>query len=155
MDAQRIHVSTFLNAQYEVELEDLQQTILHIAEQEDEDLNRIKEESRRRRQAILEKYKAQQSQQKHELKSEETSEERSKQPSKSFGEAYSSSNESVDMILDDTSFSLDMSPEQNKPPERFLVLQHWERGKGSDDMFCDDFCGGSPAGVRNQVILIL
>lgn len=40
------------------------------AEQEEEDINRIKEESRRRRQAILEKYKAQQSQ-KDELKSEE------------------------------------------------------------------------------------
>lgn len=35
-------------------------------DQEDEDINRIKEESRRRRQAILEKYKTQQLQQQHE-----------------------------------------------------------------------------------------
>lgn len=45
----------------EVEQEDYQEKIvLQLAEQEEEDLNKIKEESRRRRQAILEKYKAQQ-----------------------------------------------------------------------------------------------
>jgi hypothetical protein len=33
---------------------------LQFAEQEEEDLNRIKEESRRRKQVILEKYKSQQ-----------------------------------------------------------------------------------------------
>lgn len=37
-------------------------------DQEEEDLNRIKEESRRRRQAILEKYKTQQLQQQLEVK---------------------------------------------------------------------------------------
>lgn len=36
---------------------------LEIAEQEEEDLNRIKEESRRRREAIMEKYKNLQQQQ--------------------------------------------------------------------------------------------
>ena len=36
---------------------------LELAEQEEDDINRIKEESRRRREAILQKYKAQQSQQ--------------------------------------------------------------------------------------------
>lgn len=35
---------------------------LQVADQEEEDLHRIKEESRRRTQAILEKYKSQQSQ---------------------------------------------------------------------------------------------
>lgn len=39
---------------------------LQFAEQEEEDLNRIKEESRRRRQAILEKYKSQRLQQQNE-----------------------------------------------------------------------------------------
>lgn len=39
---------------------------LQLVDQEDEDINRIKEESRRRRQAILEKYKTQQLQQQHE-----------------------------------------------------------------------------------------
>ena len=57
----------------DVEEEDYKETIfMQPAEQEEEDLSRIKEESRRRRQAILEKYKTQQSQQKHELKPDET-----------------------------------------------------------------------------------
>ncbi|KAK1353999.1 Non-specific serine/threonine protein kinase [Heracleum sosnowskyi] len=147
MDGQRIHRD-------EVESEDLQETILHFAEQE-EDLNRIKEESRRRRQAILEKYKAQESQQKHELKSEETAQDSSEQPSKSIGEVYSSSNQSVDMILDDTSVSLGMSPEQKKPPASKIsslatLGEGTPKSKGSDDMFCDDFFGHSPAGVCNQ-----
>lgn len=48
----------------EVEQEDYQEKIaFQLAEQEDEEeLERIKEESRRRRQAILDKYKNQQSQ---------------------------------------------------------------------------------------------
>ena len=46
-------------------------TALQFAEQEEEDLNRIKEESRRRRQAILEKYKSQQPQQPNEPQSED------------------------------------------------------------------------------------
>lgn len=37
--------------------------MLQLEEQEEEDLNRIKEESRRRRQAILDKYKNQKLQQ--------------------------------------------------------------------------------------------
>ncbi|WOH09336.1 hypothetical protein DCAR_0728793 [Daucus carota subsp. sativus] len=57
----------------DVEEEDYKETIfMQLAQQEEEDLSRIKEESRRRRQAILEKYKTQQSQKKHELKADET-----------------------------------------------------------------------------------
>ena len=41
---------------------------MQLDDQEEEDLNRIKEESRRRRQAILEKYKTQQLQQHVEVK---------------------------------------------------------------------------------------
>lgn len=43
------------------EEEDDEDMSFQLADQEEEDLNRIKEESRRRRQAILEKYKCQQS----------------------------------------------------------------------------------------------
>jgi len=43
----------------EVEPDDLEEDTLDIPEQEEEDLNRIKEESRRRREAIMEKYKRQ------------------------------------------------------------------------------------------------
>src|SRR4051812_38928291 len=60
----------FIDCRHEDEQEDYEETVpLHLAEQEEEDLNRIKEESRRRRQAILEKYKSQQSQQKTEPQS--------------------------------------------------------------------------------------
>ncbi|KAK1386932.1 Non-specific serine/threonine protein kinase [Heracleum sosnowskyi] len=59
------------------------------------------------------------------------------------------------MILDDTSFSLGMSPEQNKPHASKIsslatLGEGTPKSKGSDDMFCDDFCGDCPAGVRNQ-----
>jgi serine/threonine-protein kinase PRP4 len=44
---------------------------LKLAEQEEEDLNRIKEESRKRREAILEKYRNQHLQQQNESRSED------------------------------------------------------------------------------------
>ena len=48
----------------EEEQDDYEERIeLKLAEQEEEELGRIKEESRKRRQAILEKYKSQQLQQ--------------------------------------------------------------------------------------------
>ena len=57
----------FIGCRYDDEQGDYEEgTALQLAEQEEEDLNRIKEESRRRRQAILEKYKSQQSQQPNE-----------------------------------------------------------------------------------------
>lgn len=49
----------FLCSDHEEEEED-EDMSFQLADQEEEDLNRIKEESRRRRQAILEKYKSQQ-----------------------------------------------------------------------------------------------
>ncbi|KAJ6312527.1 hypothetical protein OIU77_014114 [Salix suchowensis] len=56
----------------EHEQDDFEERIaLKLAEQEEEDLNRIKEESRRRREAILEKYRNQQLQQKNESRSED------------------------------------------------------------------------------------
>lgn len=53
-----ICVSTHICCRDKVEQEDYQERIvLQLAEQEEEDFNRIKEESIRRRQAILDKYK--------------------------------------------------------------------------------------------------
>lgn len=43
----------------EIEQDDVDEDTLQLPEQEEEDLNRIKEESRRRREAIMEKYKKQ------------------------------------------------------------------------------------------------
>ncbi|XP_074327196.1 uncharacterized protein LOC141665113 isoform X2 [Apium graveolens] len=136
--------------------EDYQETVvLHPAEQEEEDLIRIKEESRRRRQAILEKYKAQQLQQKDELKSEEKVMESPKQPSKSVAGSHSGQFESADMFLNDASFSLGKSPENTEPPGLKIsgtgtLGEGTPKSERSEDMFCDDIFGDSPAGVRKQ-----
>lgn len=54
----------YIGCRGEDEQDDLDEKVtLQFDEQEEEDLNRIKEESRRRREAILEKYKKQQHQQ--------------------------------------------------------------------------------------------
>lgn len=58
----------------EVEQEYQEKIVLQLAEQEEEEIDRIKEESRKLKQAILEKFKAQKSQQKHELNLEEAGE---------------------------------------------------------------------------------
>ena len=49
----------YIDCSSEVEPDDLEEDTLQLPEQEEEDLNRIKEESRRRREAIMEKYKKQ------------------------------------------------------------------------------------------------
>jgi len=49
----------YIECSSEVEPDDLEEDTLHLPDQEEEDLNRIKEESRRRREAIMEKYKNQ------------------------------------------------------------------------------------------------
>lgn len=57
-------LTIFLGCRNENGQEDYEETeTLQLAEQEEEDLNRIKEESRRRTQAILEKYKSKKLQQ--------------------------------------------------------------------------------------------
>ncbi|KAK1394010.1 Non-specific serine/threonine protein kinase [Heracleum sosnowskyi] len=137
----------------EEEEEDYQQ--VQPAQQEEEDLNRIKEESTRRRRAILEKYKTQQSRQKDELKSEETVMESPKQPSKSVAESHSGQYESADMFLNDSSFSLGKSPEHTEPPGLKIsgtgtLGEGTPKSERSEDMFCDDIFGDSPAGVRKQ-----
>nr|XP_017234883.1 PREDICTED: serine/threonine-protein kinase prpf4B [Daucus carota subsp. sativus] len=140
----------------DVEEEDYKETIfMQPAEQEEEDLSRIKEESRRRRQAILEKYKTQQSQQKHELKPDETVLESAKKPSKSAEETHSGQNESTDIFLNDASFSLGKSPEQMVVPGLKIsgtgtLGEGTPKSERSEDMFCDDIFGDSPAGVRKQ-----
>lgn len=71
-----IYHTVFINwffCRDEVEQENYQERIvLQLAEHEEEEIDRIKEESRKRRQAILEKFKTQKSQQKHEPNLQET-----------------------------------------------------------------------------------
>ncbi|KAM7468371.1 hypothetical protein LguiB_015933 [Lonicera macranthoides] len=143
----------------EVEQEDYQEKIvLQLAEQEEEDLNRIKEESRRRRQAILEKYKAQQLQQQRGSHLEDTVEENVKQPSQSqtAGNIDPEAFCGLTTVDADSSFSVGKSPPQNGTPVFEKASGTGGLGEGtpkserSDDMFRDDIFGESPAGVRKS-----
>ncbi|KAL0424770.1 UNVERIFIED_CONTAM: Serine/threonine-protein kinase PRP4 [Sesamum radiatum] len=119
--------------------EDYQEKItMQLAEQEEDDLERIKEESRRRRQAILEKYKNQH--QKNERLAQDMVKD---QAEESSAQAVSAENapeksenrlEGADTYIPESSFSLG-----NRLPKM---------SERSNDMFCDDIFGESPAGVR-------
>ncbi|KAL0380751.1 UNVERIFIED_CONTAM: Serine/threonine-protein kinase PRP4 [Sesamum angustifolium] len=139
--------------------EDYQEKItMQLAEQEEDDLERIKEESRRRRQAILEKYKNQH--QKNERLAQDMVKD---QAGESSAQALSAENapeksenrlEGADTYIPESSFSLGKSPSQNG----FIALQvpsgtgglgeGSPKSERSNDMFCDDIFGESPAGVR-------
>lgn len=99
---------------------------MQLAEHEEEEIDRIKEESRKRRQAILEKFKAQKSQQRHEPDSEEvgtqlTVKGSAEQSSEPFplplvaAQNQTVRNEAADIFFTDASFSLGKSPEQSDP----------------------------------------
>lgn len=147
----------------EDEQEDYQERVsLQLVEQEEEDLNRIKEESRRRRQAILEKYKTQQLQQQVEpstgvgVKDKELAQQPGKvtDASNSVLEIFDGKNGGADIHVAETSFSVGKSPPQNgnlaferTTGDRGLG-EGSPKSEGPDDMFCDDIFGESPAGVR-------
>ncbi|GFZ16123.1 protein kinase superfamily protein [Actinidia rufa] len=133
---------------------------LQLVDQEEDDIDRIKEESRRRRQAILEKYKTQQSQQQHDPHLEDKDKdyvERTSQQAATINiasETLGGKSEDVDTSVVDPSFTLGKSPPQNG-------INAFERTSGagglgegtpkserSVDIFGDDIFGESPAGVR-------
>ncbi|KAK3008723.1 hypothetical protein RJ639_013126 [Escallonia herrerae] len=142
----------------EAEEEDYQERIaLQLPEQEEEEVNRIKEESRRRRQAILEKYKAQQLKQQQEPQSESTAgKENAEQPSQSVPvanvqEDLHGRSGSADIYHVTTPFSVGKSP----PPDGISAFKKagglgegTPKSERSDDMFSEDIFGESPAGVR-------
>ncbi|XP_058184582.1 uncharacterized protein LOC131302031 isoform X1 [Rhododendron vialii] len=142
----------------EDEQEEYQERIaLQLVDQEDEDINRIKEESRRRRQAILEKYKSQQLQQQHEphLEDKDTEHvEQSSEQAATISETIGSKTESVDASFVGPSSTVEKSPRQNEISALGRTSVAGGLGEGtpknekSDDMFCDDIFGESPAGVR-------
>ncbi|XP_030552075.1 serine/threonine-protein kinase prpf4B isoform X2 [Rhodamnia argentea] len=131
---------------------------LEIAEQEEEDVNRIKEESRRRRQAIMEKYKnmQQQQQEEHVQPQAEDAVEDKARPKKSTAEVPGSIAEGGDLYVAEPSFSIGKSPIRNgitandrSSGERGLG-EGTPKSEGSDDIFCDDIFGDSPAGARKM-----
>lgn len=96
----------------ELEQENFQEnTVLQLAEKEEEEIDRIKEESRKRKQAILEKFKTRQSQQKLESKMEINA-----KISLSDEETRSTQDEATVTPLVEKLFSVEKSPEQIVPP---------------------------------------
>ncbi|KAI3778935.1 hypothetical protein L2E82_08325 [Cichorium intybus] len=140
---------------------------LQMEEDEEEDINRIKEESRRRRQAILEKYKTKSLKQQEQTPQIEDT-------SKVNSGILEGQGELSDSNTGDTPFSVGRSPPQNgnsgvERPSGTGGLGEGtpksERSNGDDifgespprpremkertnDMFSDDIFGESPTGVR-------
>ncbi|XP_050374413.1 uncharacterized protein LOC126791952 [Argentina anserina] len=134
---------------------------LQVADQEEDDLNRIKEESRRRKQAILEKYKSQQSQQETTIQFESQLE----QPNQLEGQnqdhlvGVANSIGEVDaaqslggLYRDD---AVSTTARHNGAPGLGEGTPKSESSGGlepklerSDGIICDDIFGETPTGVR-------
>ncbi|KAH7516551.1 hypothetical protein FEM48_Zijuj10G0147000 [Ziziphus jujuba var. spinosa] len=141
-----------------------ERSILQLHDQEEDDLNRIKEESRRRRQAILEKYKNQHLQQQVEVKGLSEDAEKEKRPADNPGQStaalhYSPDNidgrgDEIDKPVAEPSFSVGKSPPSNGVSASGQTFGARGLGDGtpkserSGDMFCDDIFGETPTGVR-------
>ncbi|GAA0155483.1 protein modifying enzyme [Lithospermum erythrorhizon] len=134
--------------------------VLQLAEQEEDDLDRIKEESRRRKLAILEKYRSQHSQQQEASHPEVTAaKDREESPSQSVttqigvSEMPDAHTEGPDIFATQPSFAIAKSPPQNGLPVPERVAGTGGLGEGtpkserSPDVICDDIFGESPAGV--------
>ncbi|XP_054824234.1 uncharacterized protein LOC129322160 [Prosopis cineraria] len=145
----------------EDEQDDLDEMVaLPFAEQEEEDFNRIKEESRRRREAILEKYKKQQPLQHQQAEQTYESTEKDKDPVNipaAVSEAADSKNDGVDVFEAETSFSVGKSPRENGnaasekiPGVAGGLGEGTPKSERSDDKFCDDIFGETPTGVRKS-----
>ncbi|KAJ6849312.1 serine/threonine-protein kinase prpf4B isoform X1 [Iris pallida] len=145
--------------------EDYQEKIeQQLAKQDEEDPDKIKEESRKRRQAILEKYKQIQPQQHVESPSTDNGEEDKaaatndnlQDPDAKDGQAVSAEirQDSSDVYVAEPSFTVGKSPMKNgtsSPDARAGVGGLGEgspKSERSADMFCDDIFGESPVGVR-------
>ncbi|KAK7306943.1 hypothetical protein VNO77_39589 [Canavalia gladiata] len=135
----------------EDEQDDLdEKVILQLPDQEEEDLNRVKEESRRRSEAILEKYKKQQ-QQVVQTTENEGKDKQAVEIPLAIPEALDGKSNGVDdgeMLFNDR-----ISPE-NENIASDKISGAGDLGEGtpkserSGDMFCDDIFGETPTGVR-------
>ncbi|KAI4313946.1 hypothetical protein L6164_026888 [Bauhinia variegata] len=138
----------------EYEQDDIdEEETLPLAEQEEEDLNRIKEESRRRREAILEKYKQQQR-----VDQTYENEDKDKEPVNvptSTPEIPDGKNDGNDAYDAETSFAVGKSPENGnvasgKTSGAGGLGDGTPKSERSNDMFCDDIFGETPTGVRKM-----
>ncbi|KAL9148975.1 hypothetical protein ABFS82_12G079200 [Erythranthe guttata] len=138
--------------------EDYQEKIeTQLAEQEEDDLERIKEESRRRKQAILEKYKNKQQQNEthsHDIVKDQIGESPAQVASdEAVPLKVDNRMEVADNYVPEKSFSLGKSPSENGlsfqlPTGTGGLGEGTPKSERLDDMFCDDIFGESPAGVR-------
>ncbi|CAK9865030.1 unnamed protein product [Sphagnum jensenii] len=145
----------FISAQFkyleeENEEEYKERIELQLAAQEEDDLERIKEESRRRRQAILEKYKQLQQQKSN----AEQLNDSSKQPEEQGQLVAAVGATNLVKQTNDDAVSLDKVYCRNGDtsvqamPEIRLDEGSSPKSERSADMFCDDIFGESPAGGR-------
>ncbi|CAL1408247.1 unnamed protein product [Linum trigynum] len=135
---------------------------LILAEQEEEDLNKIKEESRKRREAILEKYRKQQLHQQAEsnfpdVKKARESGEHPGEPLPSSGvalEAVNDRGDGGDMNVAEPAVSVVKSPLQNGVQVSDGTSSPHGLGEGtpkserSEERYCDDIFGETPTAVR-------
>ncbi|KAL9317118.1 hypothetical protein ACSQ67_013635 [Phaseolus vulgaris] len=134
----------------EVEPDDLEEDTLDIPEQEEEDLNRIKEESRRRREAIMEKYKRQH--QEVEVVGNERNDKDTDTPTE-ISEAHDGKNDDADYV--EPSFAVGKSPENVNAASQKIFLagglgEGTPKSERSEDKYCDDIFGETPTGVRRS-----
>ncbi|XP_043697400.1 serine/threonine-protein kinase prpf4B-like isoform X2 [Telopea speciosissima] len=145
---------------------------LQLAEQEEDDVDRIKEESRKRRQAILEKYKQQQHQSPQQVEPPVQASNKEETGSLNVDKAAEQSlPPKVVNSTSDVPEGRNGSPDADFPEPTFSVwksLPHngtlvcgstssagalgdgTPKSERSADMFCDDIFGESPAGVRKM-----
>ncbi|PRQ40391.1 putative protein kinase CMGC-DYRK-PRP4 family [Rosa chinensis] len=145
--------------------DDEEMVSLQVADQEEEDLNRIKEESRRRKQAILEKYKSQQSQ--SQQKTDVQIESQLQQPTQLEGQkdhldqstGVAKSRAEVDGARSSGGVymaeAFSTTARQNGAPGLGEGTPKSESSGGSepkkeraDGILCDDIFGETPTGVR-------
>ncbi|KAF6147115.1 hypothetical protein GIB67_036834 [Kingdonia uniflora] len=143
-----------------------EQVLLKLAEQEEEDIDKIQEESRKRREAILQKYKQQQLQnQAEQPRTEENGsaiifEKTIKQPvmleaaQNVITEALDNRNNGSDVDDSNPLLSVGKSPPLNgsaamkREPNVGGLGDGTPKSERSTDMFYDDIFGESPAAVR-------
>ncbi|WCJ24560.1 Protein kinase superfamily protein [Euphorbia peplus] len=145
----------------EAEQDDFEEKVtLKLAEQE-EDLDRIKEESRKRRLAIIEKHRNKQMQQQKETQSANI--EKDAKPAQCTVPSLPASNVDLGTLDSRTegaayvaksSFSVGKSPQQDQrlTSERNIgatgLGEGTPKSERSDEKYCDDIFGETPVGVR-------
>lgn len=128
-------------------------------EEEEAELNRIKEESRKRRQAILEKYKCQPLQQQTQSLAADVN--KDNRPVENNGQIIAATRAGPDVVgghediyFADPLLSVQKSPSENGHAASERTSGAAGLGEGtpkserSDDIFCDDIFGETPTGVR-------